>query len=357
MRSSTASSPTARASSSSSPRHNQHRHPPRRRPTPATSTLAKRWLHTLKGNSMLYGFSRLADIRAQLEDDVESSNGRPPPPEQRDQLAVHWSGSCQEQLVDAGRGAQWRGIELTEDEYRAGSRCGCARRAPSHVPGAAHPLVEAGARRRFAPASACETRPLRIAERVGKPRRIRSTVEYRARRHPTGACALQAVLVLLRARDPQRVDHGIESRAEERMAAGKSGRHHPFRRTRVEQAIDSWCRVEDDGRGCGLGPNPAARRDDGDCLAQTDDDLVDALFADGLSTKDVRRPRCRDAGSGCRLCERPRSQLWGHGSRCASEPGRGTSTFRFCFPDRIVLGDVIYFRVDGMPQGTQSVPA
>jgi two-component system chemotaxis sensor kinase CheA len=130
------------------------------------------------------------------------------------------------------------------------------------------------------------------------------------------------------------VDHALESEAE-RSASGKAIPSVVTLRARADQA---WLRleIEDDGRGIDWARLRAKAEQCG-LPCNTHADLTRALFADGVSTRDVATVTS-GRGVGMSAVERAASALGGTIS-IQSTPGRGT-TFLFLLP--LTAGDDLW---------------
>jgi two-component system chemotaxis sensor kinase CheA len=129
------------------------------------------------------------------------------------------------------------------------------------------------------------------------------------------------------------VDHGIES-PEERLASGKPAAGNLALVTRLEHG-EFVIQVEDDGRG--IDWQSVARRAQRFGLPfQTEEDLVEALFADGVSTRDdVNEHSGRGIGMGVvrEACRARSGRI-----QVSSQSGRGTR-MEFRFP-RAAVGEI-----------------
>jgi two-component system chemotaxis sensor kinase CheA len=121
------------------------------------------------------------------------------------------------------------------------------------------------------------------------------------------------------------VDHGIES-IEERTRAGKPSAGTLSLTTRLEGG-ELIIQIDDDGRGIDW-PSITRRAQELGLPHQTQEDLVEALFRDGLSTRgEVNEYSGRGVGMGV---VREACRVHGGKIRVESEPGRGTRVeFRF----------------------------
>jgi len=278
--------------------------------------LLKRALHTLKGNAALFGLETVADECHRLEDRL--AEGAQLEGEDIEPLCRRWRelGDKVRALVED----QSEKIELDDDEYA--EILGALEREVSHAE--LRRRVKAW---RLEPAHARLTRiaaqASALAERLGKaPIRTEINanqvrVERRRWREFWAACAH----VVRNA-----VDHGLET-PEEREASGK-----PVPATlRLSTAVvGDRFQVEFADDGCGIDwtkVRAVARRLG--LEAETQRDLEEVLFADGLSTKaDVTAVSGR--GVGLSAVRQACTRLGGR-VEVESTPGRGT-TFRFVWP-------------------------
>lgn len=164
---------------------------------------------------------------------------------------------------------------------------------------------------------------LRLAQRLGKPE-PRVVVEAADLRLP--AARFRELWSSLAHVVRNIVDHALETE-EERSAAGKAVPSVVALRASVDQ---TWLRleIEDDGRGIDW-PRLRAKAEQCGLPSATRDDLTRALFADGVSTRDVAT-LTSGRGVGMSAVERAWSALGGTIS-VQSTPGRGT-TFVFLLP-------------------------
>jgi two-component system, chemotaxis family, sensor kinase CheA len=281
------------------------------------TSLQQRSLHTLKGNSGMMGFSIVATLCHQAEDElaerqtVLSTEGLAP-------LESRWhtlNEALKSFLGDKGRDVlelNAKEIEKLEQEIRAGA-------PTSHVldclaswwlESAELPLRRLG---RYAAA---------LSGRLGKGDLDVEIDAHGVRLAPKAWAGFWSDLVhVVR----NAVDHGIETPAE-RDGAGK-GRP----KLRLSSAVKQHklvVEVEDSGRGV----NWAAVRKAAEKLglpSSTEDDLVRAMFASGLSTSEQVTTV---SGRGVGLCAvRQQVQDLGGQISVTSKAGQGTC-FRFTFP-------------------------
>lgn len=234
-----------------------------------------RALHTVKGNCGLYGIQSVAELCHHLESQIVDED-RVMTPEERTSLETAWGhvgANLQGLLGDRVK----RAIEVDDAEYE--------RLLSAVLRGAPKTEVATILRGwRYEPAAvrlgrmADQARDL--ARRLGKDA-IEVVVEGQAvRLAPDSLSQLWASMAhIVR----NAIDHGIEP-AEERREKGKPGAG--ALRLRTELADDTLdIVVIDDGRGI-VWSDVRERAKSKGLPAATHEDLVEALFCDGLSTRD-----------------------------------------------------------------------
>ena len=241
------------------------------KPDPET----KRALHTLKGNAALFGMQSIANLCHDIETCLEEEGSLPQ--DLRVELSSRWDDMMYRLEPLIGEVKTRERIAVDTGEHRAvlsmfnqpNSKDAVKRRieAWEHEP----------VKRRF-------TRLAELAQglvvRLGKvpvsvqqeDNGIRLPAEHWA---PFWAALVHAVR--------NAVDHGLET-PEERAAAGKSSTAQLTLRARVE-AGEMLIELEDDGRGIQWEKLTERARQKG-LPSQTRADLVESLFADGVSTRD-----------------------------------------------------------------------
>jgi signal transduction histidine kinase len=285
-------------------------------PAPPLDEL-RRLVHTLKGNAGIHRLASIADLCQHMEDEL-AELGRPAPATV-ERLRERWREIDVLLAVLPGAGAP-DSIELRPQEVAellAAIRGGAGARDLIA-------LVESWS---LEPAA---QRLRRMSEQVRRLGHSLGKGEVRVVEEPNGvrldvatwASFWSALIHVLR----NAVDHGLET-PEERTAAGKSDPPTVTLRTRLtgdELVIE----VEDDGAGIDWERITARARAAG-LPAATPDDLVAALFTDGISTCDhPTEISGRGVGAGAirQECEARSGRV-----EIRSEPGRGT-TFSFKFP-------------------------
>ncbi len=276
----------------------------------------KRGLHTLKGNAGIFGLESVAELCHEMESHIVEEGCRP----RADALARLEDKlrrlADDVEMMSGGRSA----IEIDEAQHRGlleairdgQSRLRLLRR-----------VLELKLEPVRLRAEHAAEQARRIAARLGKPS-PEVEIEDQGDRldpKPWGRFWSAFVHVIRNA-----VDHGLEG-PEERRASGKP----EVGLIRMRAAVDAGrfvVELSDDGRGIDWGhiKELAGRRG---LAAETEEDLVAALLADGVSTAaQVTDVSGRGVGMGAVLAAT--SELGGSLS-IESEIGRGT-TVRFSFP-------------------------
>ncbi|MEM7244727.1 MAG: DAHL domain-containing protein [Acidobacteriota bacterium] len=282
----------------------------------------KRVLHTLKGNCSLFGLERIAIRCHELESEMEDEGGLPSAESRQElvRLWCHLDRTLGRLVGDRSAGR----IEVGRQEVDALVTA-------LHEGTDRHELAERAASWLLEP---LEVRLQRIAEqasglaeRLGKPA-VSIEIEagdLRLDRDGWQAFWSDFVHVVRNA-----VDHGLES-AEERLAVGKS----PTGTLRLRASVDAgvFClEVADDGRGIDWEQVRSVAIERG-LPAETEQQLRDALFAEGFTTRqEANAISGRGIGMNALL-----AATHEHGGRVVvdSAPGRGTRMV-FCFPDTVL---------------------
>lgn len=275
----------------------------------------KRNLHTLKGNAAVYGFAGYSEYCHQVEDALADGGSFE---EQAPGLQAEWDAAVQRirQFLPEHREVT---LWLTAEEHAQfvqQLRCGMDRQE----------LLELAESWSFPPVAAVFARLERQAARVAATLGKEVTIEAQAgslRFDPkTMGPFWDAVIHVVR----NAVDHGIETR-DERIAVGKSAVGTlSLRAHREGQALVVV--FEDDGRGidwCAVAESARRRA----LPHARHEDLVAALFADGVSTREVVSQL---SGRGVGLAAvKAACQALGGTVDVTSREGQGTS-FVFHFP-------------------------
>ncbi len=246
-----------------------------------------RILHTLKGNCGIYGQTSLANTCHALEDRMEESGGGPSDTD-RAFLQAKWGAFAAR--VSEMLGSDQVHIGLADEEYEdilrlvvsGGSRQEIAERVRSWRNESAHVRL-----------SRLASQAASLAERLGRCA-VEVRVEARTARLPAGDW--RGVFGTLVHVVRNAVDHGLET-PEERAEAGKPPSGAMSFRTCAQVSPDGTdefvLEISDDGRGIDW---EAVKRKASalGIAAERHEELVAALFTDGLSTRDeVSEPRPR----------------------------------------------------------------
>ncbi|MBV1861912.1 MAG: Hpt domain-containing protein [Nannocystaceae bacterium] len=238
-------------------------------------TLLKRALHTLKGNAAIFQIQTVADLSHAMESRLVEEGERP----SKDQLALlssRWQGL--KKNLDMLLGTRRRStVEVEDAEFESllsavlgdVERDQLAQRIASWK-------LEPATRRLDGIADRART----VARRLNKEN---VEIDVESGEHlldPARWSSFWASFVhVIR----NAIDHGIES-TEDRLAAGKSANGHVVLRSYVEDD-QLVVQVQDDGRGVDW-DRVRVKAADAGIAHGSQQDLVAALFADGISTRD-----------------------------------------------------------------------
>jgi two-component system chemotaxis sensor kinase CheA len=243
-------------------------------PTTTSRVEQDRTLHTLKGNAGMIGFEAFAELCHHIESELRESDGGVTP-EHLSRIATAWDHvvrTLRSLLGDSSRDmvlVDRRDLDAALVRARAGasgSELGILLAAWTDEP------VERRFERLGQQASA-------LAKRLGKGHISISIADNGVRLDQHWAALWGSLVHVVR----NAIDHGIES-PEDRQRAGKSEPKLTFSARRTDR--DLVIEIADDGAGV----NWDAIRAKAERLglpSRTQMDLVDAMFADGLSTRDV----------------------------------------------------------------------
>ncbi|MEI7893340.1 MAG: GAF domain-containing protein, partial [Myxococcales bacterium] len=278
----------------------------------------KRVVHTLKGNSGIFGLHQIASVCQEIEAEMEEMEAMPSAL-MRVALADRWN------AVDAKLGL-WLGdqssrlVEVQDEEYRSVLRALRLSEPRAEVVGKMDAWSLEPMEKRL---RRIGDQVERLAERLGKaplrliiePNRLRLDPEH------WGTFWGSLVHVVRNA-----VDHGLET-AEERSAAGKLEPGTITLRT-VRAGDELRIEIADNGKGIHWDAI-AAKASKSGLPSATHEERVRALFSDGISTRDeVTEISGRGVGTSVVLRE---CEARGGHIEVRSEAGKGTC-FSFCFP-------------------------
>jgi HPt (histidine-containing phosphotransfer) domain-containing protein len=288
----------------------------------------RRLVHTLKGNCMIFGVQTVATLCHELESRMGES-GAIATPAERSALRAAWTHV--QNTLDMLLGRQGERIEIDETEYAAllaavtrGEKSDALRERVRAL------KLEPSARRLQRSAEQAQA----IAKRLNKPN-LHVVIEDNGVRLDADQWSSfwSAFVHVLR----NAVDHGIEL-PEERRSVGKAPEGSITLRTQVS---NEWFSImlSDDGRGIDWSAVAAKAQRHGLPHA-TQADLVEALFADGVSTRDeVNEFSGRGIGMGV-IREACRSR----GGQILVESQTGSrTTMEFRFP-RAAVAESIQLR-------------
>jgi two-component system chemotaxis sensor kinase CheA len=276
-----------------------------------------RAVHTVKGNCGMFGIHSIAAIAHELES-IIADEKRMPDAEQLARLQNAWSAFSAH--VHAMLGKDEDMLELHPAELEAVIASAERRAPPEQLAAQLRELTYEPVPRRFVRLA---DRAKSLAKRLGKGDLVieQDAAQIRLPAETWSPFWLAFVHVVRNA-----IDHGIETSAE-RIEAGKQG---PARLRLACKLQGSHCVIEvsDDGHGIDWEAVRAKAAQAG--LAHSSrDDLVSALFADGLST---REQASDTSGRGVGMAAvRDVCAAMGGQIEVISEPGKGT-TFRFRVP-------------------------
>ncbi|HKO89696.1 MAG TPA: ATP-binding protein, partial [Polyangiaceae bacterium] len=302
---------------------------------PRDRVVVMRELHTLKGNFGLFGLKSLATLIHHIESDCQDS-GANPTAAQRSAILEAWRHVAGRARTLLGDGALSMTVGRRDvEELLLAIRSGASREE----------LVAKTTRLLLDPVAPklarIGERARGLAERLGKGH-VEVSVDAEGVRAPGDIGWLWHVLPHVVANS---VDHGLDTR-EERTAQGKTERAQ-LRLVAHEQERSLVVEIADDGRGIDWDRIRAKARGLG-LPCESDEQLVQALFADGLTTRD-EASEVSGRGVGLAAVDAACRE---HGARIhiSSERGRGT-VFAFTLPQ------TNHARVSAPPQGrVSSVP-
>jgi two-component system, chemotaxis family, sensor kinase CheA len=286
----------------------------------------KRQLHTLKGNSSIFGIASIASTCHELETRLADNDGALPRAE-IERLQGRWTELGQ--IIASVAGDSSTRIEIDDEEFTAILNAivsGTPRSSIARM--IAHWRMERVQHRlgRFA------QQARRLAEQLGKaPLQVR--IEDGVTRLPRNVFVSFWGSFVHAVRNA--LDHGIEP-PQERAACGKSEPATITLSTRIvgqEVAIE----IADNGRGIDWDRIAAKAREHG-LSADTEDERVQALFADGVSTAQALTD-VSGRGVGMAALRDACAKLAGH-IVIQSSRGEGTC-ISFRFPLQVMSDDTV----------------
>ncbi|MCC9602597.1 hypothetical protein LOC67_18770 [Stieleria sp. JC731] len=279
----------------------------------------RRWIHTLKGNCGLFGMHQFARWIHELENELRDENGGCTNT-QRDLIAAQWTSirGRISTIIDIERADQ---ISIDKKAYDAAVQAAENGESSENLAMMMRQWSWDKVSKRL---ELIAERARQLAQRLGKEH-LEVDVLAEDIRQPQcdgwNAFWSSVVHVVRNA-----IDHGIES-ADERAQLGKDSSGHVH--LKAQESSDLFVfEVADDGGGINW-VKVAARCKMLGLPCETEDELADAILADGLSTKEtVTEISGRGVGM---AAVKEACQMLGGQIEIESEPHTGT-TFRFIFP-------------------------
>jgi two-component system, chemotaxis family, sensor kinase CheA len=290
--------------------------------TEQSPTVQQRLVHTLKGNCAIYGFDSYAALAHEIESDLVE-HGQGLSDAQRAALVQMWKAAMLRVASLLG-GARREVVEIDRVELAAVSQRAAEGASGGELVSAFADWAREPVERRF---DRLARQATSLARRLGKPEPHVEIAAGRVRLDPDCWSSFWAATVhAVR----NAMDHGIES-AEARRAAGKP-EAGTLRFEAVRRDGRLTLSLADDGAGIAwekLAEKAAAL----DLPCASREDLVEAMFADGVSTRD-RASDVSGRGVGMAALRQVVRDMGGKMS-VASEPGKSTC-FSFTFEEQSV---------------------
>lgn len=284
-------------------------------------TVQKRLVHTLKGNCAIYGLASIAELAHEVESELQDKGGALAP-EQRDALVNAWKKAVQRvgwllstqrrDIIEVDRAE----LELLAQRAREGI-------SAKELASALTEWAREPVHRRL---DRLGQQAVSLARRLNKPAPEVTIDDHGVRvdSGPWSAFWAATVHVVRNA-----VDHGIED-PQERLLLGKA-EAGALCLSAVRQAGMITISIGDDGRGIDWNAVRAKAARLG-LSTTSEQDLITALFSDGLSTREsVTDLSGRGVGLGA---VRQAVQELGGRIEVDSTLGKGT-TFRFTFDEQV----------------------
>jgi two-component system, chemotaxis family, sensor kinase CheA len=235
-----------------------------------------RAIHTLKGNCGIFGVSSVAAVAHRVETQIIDS-GSLPSAEQLAELTAVWRAFSER----VARLTHAEGEAVLEISYEELQELQAATQARLPYEKLADLLERVQYERAVVRLRRIAEQAKSLAHRLGKGEldvQIRATPEVRFEAERWGPFWLSFVHVVRNA-----LDHGIEG-SSERLAAGKPA-HGQIRLVTVTDGQTLTVEISDDGRGVNW-PSVREKARERGLPHESEKDLVDALFRDGLSTSE-----------------------------------------------------------------------
>ncbi len=288
--------------------------------------LLKRQLHTIKGNSGIYGLNSIADCCHAWESSLDEI-GLENQEERAQALSELWNERISGIKDFIGRGESNQ-IEIDAEEYVAAIERVRKGASVSEMERLLSSWSLESAKRRL---SRVKSQAQRFAERLGKGQ-LQVKIEHNFMRYPGAEFAdfWSSMIHVVR----NSLDHGIET-PEERKAAGKREEATLSLRAVPLEGGGMAVEVEDNGRGIDWETvREKAQQKNLPCAS--DRDLLEALFSDGFSTRDVVNDY---SGRGVGLAA-VKAACEALGGKVELESTVGERTlFRFVFPEKATAGE------------------
>lgn len=234
----------------------------------------KRLIHTIKGNAGLFGMTSVANLCHELENEIISES-KAPEQERLAGLQGEWNAVRQGLDRLLGQRAK-QSIEINDADYEAVLRALLNREHPDKIAKLVRSWKLEASQRRL---EFIKQQAQSLAQRMGK-KDIEVTIESNHIRFDTAQWASfwSSFTHILR----NAIDHGIETQ-EERSQVGKAG-HGSIRIETCIKDGEFIIAVKDDGRGVNW-EAIAAKAMKAQIPYENRQDLIKALFQDGISTK------------------------------------------------------------------------
>lgn len=281
-------------------------------------THLKRIVHTIKGNAGLFGMSSVANICHELEDEIVAENAAPAQARLL-RLSEEWN-RMREKLDKLLGDRMQANIEINDADYEALLRALLSSEDPVKIAKMVQSWKLETAQRRL---EFVKQQAESLAQRMGK-QDLEVSIQPNNIRFDSASWASfwSSFTHILR----NAIDHGIEPH-EERSQVGKPGQGSLHIETYIKEG-EFVIAVEDDGRGIDW-QAVAAKAMLANLPHACEQDLVNAIFHDGITTKSVATQFSgRGVGMGAvrEECVKRGGQI-----ELVSQSGKGTR-FLFRFP-------------------------